>query len=50
MQLGVIGLGKMEGFIESLIRRIRSREENSFNDRMVAIRRNASGRHAVKKD
>jgi 6-phosphogluconate dehydrogenase len=35
---------------ESLIRRIRSREDNNFTDRMVAIQRNAFGGHAVKKD
>jgi 6-phosphogluconate dehydrogenase len=35
---------------ESLIRRIRSREENNFTDRMVSIQRNAFGGHAVKKD
>lgn len=35
---------------ESLIRRIRSREENNFTDRMLAIMRNAFGGHAVKKD
>jgi 6-phosphogluconate dehydrogenase len=35
---------------ESLIRRIRSREENNFTDRMLAIQRNAFGGHAVKKD
>ena len=35
---------------ESLIRRIRSREENNFTDRMIAIQRNAFGGHAVKKD
>jgi 6-phosphogluconate dehydrogenase len=35
---------------ESLIRRIRSREQNNFTDRMVAIQRNAFGGHAVKKD
>src|SRR5271154_481949 len=34
---------------ESLIRRIRSREENNFTDRMIAIQRNAFGGHAVKK-
>ena len=34
---------------ESLIRRIRSREENNFTDRMLAIMRNAFGGHAVKK-
>jgi 6-phosphogluconate dehydrogenase len=34
---------------ESLIRRIRSREENNFSDRMLAIMRNAFGGHAVKK-
>lgn len=35
---------------ESLIRRIRSREENNYTDRMLAIMRNAFGGHAVKKD
>ena len=35
---------------ESLIRRIRSREENNFTDRMIAIQHNAFGGHAVKKD
>jgi 6-phosphogluconate dehydrogenase len=35
---------------ESLIRRIRSRENNNFTDRMIAIQRNAFGGHAVKKD
>ncbi len=35
---------------ESLIRRIRSREENNFTDRMLSIMRNAFGGHAVKKD
>jgi 6-phosphogluconate dehydrogenase len=35
---------------ESLIRRLRSREENNFTDRMIAIQRNAFGGHAVKKD
>jgi 6-phosphogluconate dehydrogenase len=35
---------------ESLIRRIRSREQNNFTDRMLAIQRNAFGGHAVKKD
>ncbi len=35
---------------ESLLRRIRSREENNFSDRMLAIMRNAFGGHAVKKD
>ena len=34
---------------ESLIRRIRSREENNFTDRMIAIMRNEFGGHAVKK-
>src|SRR6185312_6712221 len=34
---------------ESLIRRIRSREENNFSDRMLSIMRNAFGGHAVKK-
>jgi 6-phosphogluconate dehydrogenase len=35
---------------ESLIRRIRSREDNNFTDRMIAIMRNQFGGHAVKKD
>jgi 6-phosphogluconate dehydrogenase len=35
---------------ESLIRRIRSREENNFTDRMLAIMRNAFGGHAVVKE
>jgi 6-phosphogluconate dehydrogenase len=35
---------------ESVIRRIRSREENNFTDRMIAIMRNAFGGHTVKKD
>jgi 6-phosphogluconate dehydrogenase len=35
---------------ESLIRRLRSREENNFTDRMISIQRNAFGGHAVKKD
>ena len=35
---------------ESHIRRIRSREENNFTDRALAIMRNAFGGHAVKKD
>jgi 6-phosphogluconate dehydrogenase len=34
---------------ESLIRRIRSREENNFTDRMLAIMRNAFGGHAIVK-
>ena len=34
---------------EALIRRIRSREDNNFSDRMLAIMRNAFGGHAVKK-
>jgi 6-phosphogluconate dehydrogenase len=34
---------------ESLIRRIRSREDNNFADRMLAIMRNEFGGHAVKK-
>ena len=33
---------------ESLLRRIRSREENNFSDRMLAIMRNQFGGHAVK--
>ena len=35
---------------ESLLRRIRSREENNFTDRMVAIMRNEFGGHAVRKE
>jgi 6-phosphogluconate dehydrogenase len=35
---------------ESLMRRIRSREQNNFTDRMLAIMRNSFGGHAVKKD
>ncbi len=34
---------------ESLLRRVRSREENNFTDRMIAIQRNAFGGHSVKK-
>lgn len=34
---------------ESLIRRLRSREENNFSDRMLSIMRNQFGGHAVKK-
>ena len=34
---------------ESVIRRIRSREENNFTDRMLAIMRNEFGGHAVKR-
>lgn len=34
---------------ESLIRRLRSREENNYTDRMLSIMRNAFGGHAVKK-
>jgi 6-phosphogluconate dehydrogenase len=35
---------------ESLIRRIRSREENNLTDRMLSVMRGAFGGHAVKKD
>lgn len=35
---------------ESVIRRIRSREENNFTDRMLAIMRKEFGGHAVKTD
>jgi len=35
---------------ESLIRRIRSREDDNFTDRMLAVMRNEFGGHAVKKD
>jgi len=35
---------------ESLLRRIRSREENNFTDRVLAIMRNEFGGHAVKSD
>ncbi|MDP9039708.1 MAG: decarboxylating 6-phosphogluconate dehydrogenase [Acidobacteriota bacterium] len=34
---------------ESLIRRLRSREDNNFTDRMIAIMRNEFGGHDVKK-
>jgi len=34
---------------ESLIRRLRSREENNFTDRMLSVLRNEFGGHAVKK-
>ncbi len=34
---------------ESLIRRIRSREQNNYTDRMLSVMRNAFGGHAVKK-
>jgi 6-phosphogluconate dehydrogenase len=34
---------------ESLIRRIRSREDNNFTDRMISIQRGAFGGHEVKK-
>jgi 6-phosphogluconate dehydrogenase len=35
---------------ESLIRRLRSREENNYTDRMLSVMRNAFGGHAMKKD
>ena len=35
---------------ESLMRRIRSREDNNFTDRMLAIMRSEFGGHAVKKE
>ena len=35
---------------ESLMRRIRSREQNNFTDRMLAVMRNEFGGHAVKKE
>jgi len=35
---------------ESLIRRLRSREEDNMTDRMLSVMRNAFGGHAVKKD
>jgi 6-phosphogluconate dehydrogenase len=34
---------------ESLIRRVRSREENNFTDRMLSVMRNEFGGHAIKK-
>ena len=34
---------------ESLLRRLRSREENNFTDRMLSVMRNEFGGHAVKK-
>ena len=35
---------------ESLIRRLRSREDNNYTDRMLSVMRNAFGGHAMKKD
>jgi 6-phosphogluconate dehydrogenase len=35
---------------ESLMRRIRSREQNNFTDRMLAVMRNEFGGHAVRKE
>ena len=35
---------------ESLIRRLRSREENNMTDRMLSVMRNAFGGHAMKKE
>ncbi len=35
---------------ESLIRRLRSREENNYTDRMLSVMRNAFGGHSMKKD
>ncbi len=35
---------------ESLIRRLRSREENNMTDRMLSVMRNAFGGHAIKKE
>ena len=35
---------------ESLIRRLRSREDNNLTDRMLSVMRNAFGGHAVKKE
>ena len=35
---------------ESLIRRLRSREENNFTDRMISIMRGAFGGHDVKEN
>jgi len=35
---------------ESLIRRLRSREDNNFTDRMISIMRNEFGGHAIKKE
>jgi 6-phosphogluconate dehydrogenase len=35
---------------ESLIRRLRSREENNYTDRMLSVMRNAFGGHAMKKE
>ena len=34
---------------ESLIRRLRSREQNNFTDRMISVMRNEFGGHAIKK-
>ena len=35
---------------ESLIRRIRSREDNNLTDRLLSVMRNAFGGHAMKKE
>jgi hypothetical protein len=35
---------------EALIRRVRSREENNFTDRMLSVMRNEFGGHAVKEE
>ncbi len=35
---------------ESLIRRIRSREDNNLTDRILSVMRNAFGGHAMKKE
>ena len=35
---------------ESLIRRLRSREDNNLTDRMLSVMRNAFGGHAIKKE
>jgi 6-phosphogluconate dehydrogenase len=35
---------------EALIRRLRSREDNNYSDRMLSIMRNAFGGHAMKTD
>jgi 6-phosphogluconate dehydrogenase len=34
---------------DALLRRLRSREENNFTDRMLSVMRNEFGGHAVKK-
>ena len=51
MELGIVKLNVAAPVItESLLRRIRSREEYHFTDRMLANMRNKFGGHAVGKE